>query len=303
MRKSEVFRELLQGQGMIVAPGAYDALTAKLIAAHGFGAVYVTGFGVSAALLGRPDLGLISLGEMVGHLGRINAAVGVPVIADADSGFGNALNVMRTVELYEQIGIAALHIEDQLVPKWHKPDGMPQVCSCEDHCEKIRAAVAARTDDSLCNIARTDALQRHGIREAVRRAQAYGDAGADMIFVHGASERADLEVIVREVPTPNLVNYSTLRESGATPMPSMDELAEMGFRVCIAAGEGLFCAARAVDQYLAVLKEHGTLPEAGYWFMPFERFSHVLGMDRYVDLERAHLPERPDSTYQGTPCP
>ena len=177
------------------------------------------------------------------------------------------------------------------MPKRHRPDGVPQVCSCEEHCGKIAAAIKARTDASLCIIARTDALQRHGIREAVQRARAYGDAGADMIFVHGASEWADLELIVREVSTPNLVNYSTLRESGAAPMPSMADLAEMGFRVCLAAGEGLFCAARAVDEYLTALKEHGTLTEAGDCFMPMERFSEVLGMDRYEALEREHLPD------------
>ena len=147
MSKRKKLRSMLQGDKIIVAPGVYDAIGAKLVERVGFEAVYITGFGVSASLIGQPDLGLITLTELATHAKNIDSAVTLPVIADAESGFGNALNVARAVGEYEKAGVAALHIEDQIVPKRYKPDGMPQVVSMEEHVNKIRSAVEARTDE------------------------------------------------------------------------------------------------------------------------------------------------------------
>ena len=291
MNKSVKFHELLKREGMIVAPGAYDAISAKIIDYHKFDAVYVTGFGVSAALLGKPDLGLISLGEMVNQLDYINSAVNIPVIADAESGFGNVLNVARTVELYEQIGIAAFHIEDQFIPKRYKPDGLPQVDSCKSHCEKISVAAAVRKNKSTCIIARTDALSRYGISEAIKRANSYGEAGADMVFIHSASMRNELELIIREVKFPNIVNYSTLRESANVSIPSLKELEEMGFKLCILAGEGLFSAVRAIDLYLDKLNKYGIIEELDESFISLKKFFKIIGIDKFLAIEKKHLPK------------
>jgi 2-methylisocitrate lyase-like PEP mutase family enzyme len=255
MNPRNSLRQLLRRKEMCVAPGAYDAFSAKMICNAGFPAVYVTGFGVTASLLGKPDIGFITLDEMAGHLRRITKVATVPVIADAEAGFGNAVNAMRTVQEYEAAGVAGLHMEDQYVPKRYKPDGLPQVVSAEEHVEKIRAAVEARSDPDFCIIGRTDALGRHGLAEAVRRANLYVEAGADMIFVHGAKNTADLHVIVREIGAPNVMNYSTLREGHVSPLPSFSDLEEIGFKLLILPIELLCAGAKAMARVLAGMKE------------------------------------------------
>src|SRR3954463_4191949 len=182
MRGGGTLRELLRNPEPVVAPGAYDAMSARLVEQAGFPAVYMTGFGASASLLGRPDVGLLSFGEMVDQARRLVQAVHVPVIADADDGYGNHLNVLRTVREYEAAGVAALHIEDQVAPKRCGHMAGKAVIPRGEMVEKVRAAVAARTGDLLL-IARTDARAPHGLEEALARAQAYKDAGADMLFV------------------------------------------------------------------------------------------------------------------------
>src|SRR5919197_4810872 len=173
--------ELLSRREPVVAPGAYDALSARLAEQAGFGAVYMTGFGASASLLGRPDVGLLSFGEMADHARRIVQAVGVPVIADADDGYGNPLNVRRTVHEYEAAGVAALHIEDQVAPKRCGHLAGKQVIPAGEMVEKVRAAVEARS--SLLVIARTDARAVEGLEAALERARRYREAGADVLFV------------------------------------------------------------------------------------------------------------------------
>ncbi|MCU1604352.1 MAG: putative isocitrate lyase-family protein putative carboxyvinyl-carboxyphosphonate phosphorylmutase, partial [Modestobacter sp.] len=174
-------RELLAGPQPLVAPGAYDALSARMVEQAGFDVVYMTGFGTTASLIGRPDVGLLSGAEMVDNARRIVGAVGVPVIADADTGYGNALNVLRTVQLYEQAGVAGIQLEDQVTPKkcGHMSD--KQVIGTGEMVGKIRAAVDARRDPALVLIARTDAVAVHGVEDAVARGRAYAEAGADLL--------------------------------------------------------------------------------------------------------------------------
>jgi 2-methylisocitrate lyase-like PEP mutase family enzyme len=289
MNPRNSLRELLRRKEMCVAPGAYDALSAKMICNAGFPAIYVTGFGVTASLLGKPDIGFITLDEMAGHLRRMTQVVTVPVIADAEAGFGNAVNAMRTVQQYEAAGVAGLHIEDQYVPKRYKPDGLPQVVSAEEHVEKIRAAVEARSDPDFCIIGRTDALGRHGLAEAVRRANLYVEAGADMVFVHGAKDAADLRVIVHEIKAPNVVNYSTLREGHVSPLPSFSDLEEIGFKLLILPGELLCAGAKAMARVLGGMKEGGG---KGFedLFMEPDAFLSELEAKRYRKLEERFLP-------------
>src|SRR3954469_13043961 len=199
-------RELLDGPEPVLAPGAFDGLSARLIERAGFPAVYLTGFGASASLLGRPDIGLLSFGEMVDHARRLVQAVGIPVIADADDGYGNPLNVVRTVREYEAAGVAALHIEDQVAPKRCGHMAGKQVIPASEMVEKVRAAVEARRGNLLV-IARPDARAVEGLDAALARARPYRDAGADALFVEAPVDEREIEVIADAFPdTPLVVN-------------------------------------------------------------------------------------------------
>ena len=217
----------LMEQGIVVAPFVFDGVQARMAEAAGFDAVYMTGFG-TAASHGLPDMGLIGLGEMSANAGRLAAAVDVPVIADADTGYGNEANVARTVEVYERAGVAALHIEDQ---EWPKRCGFlegKRVIPADEMVLKVEAAVAARKDPSLVVIARTDALAPHGWREALARARSYRDAGADLVFVDGLKTREAIERAATELQgIPQLLNSWLL-----TP----EEAEDLGFRLYIHLG-------------------------------------------------------------------
>src|ERR671938_560448 len=218
-------RELLGSGTPVVAPGAYDALSARLVEQAGFDVVYMTGFGTTASLVGRPDVGLLTGSEMVDNARRIAAAVDVPVIADADTGYGNALNVLRTVQLYEQAGIAGLQLEDQVMPKKCGHMSGKALIGADEMVGKIRAAVEARRDPDLVVIARTDAVAVGGLEEAIGRARAFADAGADLLFVEAPTSEEDLARIageLREV-APLVFNWA---EGGKTPLLPLERIAE-----------------------------------------------------------------------------
>ncbi len=208
-------RELLAGPEPVLAPGAYDALSARLVEGAGFGAVYVTGFGTSASLLGRPDIGLLTFSEMVDNARRIAQAVEVPVIADVDDGYGNPLNVIRTVREYEAAGISAVHIEDQVSPKKCGHMEGKQVIEASEMVEKIRAAVEARQSEEFVIIGRTDARAVEGIDGALERARLYREAGADVLFVEAPQSEEEISAVAEAFPdVPLLFNWV---ESGKTP--------------------------------------------------------------------------------------
>ena len=193
-------RALLDSGQTIVAPGAFDSLSARLVEEAGFPAVYMTGFGTSAALIGRPDVGLLTMTEMVGHAGRIAACVDIPVIADADTGYGNPLNVIRTVGAYEAAGVAGIHIEDQVAPKKCGHLEGKQVIPAEEMVQKIRAAVEARTQPEFVIIARTDARAVEGLERALQRGRMYREAGADVLFIEALTSEAEAEEAARAFP-------------------------------------------------------------------------------------------------------
>ena len=199
---------MVRGHEPILAPGAYDALTARLIEQAGFPAVYMTGFGTSASLLGRPDVGLLTMSQMVDNARRIVQAVDVPVIADADTGYGNPLNVIRTVQEYELAGVSAIHMEDQVTPKKCGHMENKQVIAATEMIEKIQAAVEARRSDDFLIIARTDARAVEGLDSAVRRARAYREAGADILFIEAPQNEEEVALVARAFPgVPLLFNY------------------------------------------------------------------------------------------------
>jgi len=229
MTKAGQLRKLLSEDGLITAPGAYDCITARVVEQSGFSAVYMTGAG-TAAMLGYPDYGLVTMSEMAENAGRIATAVSTPVIADADTGYGNELNVVRTVREYEQRGVAGIHLEDQGFPKKCGHLENKVVIPIEDYLAKIRAAVAAKRDPGFLIIARTDARAVLGFEEAVQRANAALDAGADMAFVEAPESLEEVAAVPRLVQGPCLLNMVW---RGKTPDVSLDDAQVMGYKLAI----------------------------------------------------------------------
>jgi 2,3-dimethylmalate lyase len=270
----------------VLAPGCYDALGARLIEEAGFAAVYMTGFGSSAGLLGRPDVGLLSMSEMADNARRIVEAVDLPVIADADTGYGNPINVLRTVREYERAGVAALHLEDQVAPKRCGHMEGKHVVPVAEMVEKVRAAVDARTSADLLIIARTDARAVEGLDAAIERAARYREAGADVLFVEAPQSVDEIRTIAaafKEVPL--LFNYA---EGGKTPPIEHALLAELGYAIVIFPIGTLLAATKAIRAVLARIKADGSpinvLPE-----LPrFGEFLDFIGLPEIRELEQRY---------------
>lgn len=245
-------RELLGGRGLITAPGVFDGISASLVARTGFEAAYMTGAGTAASGFGLPDIGLVTQTEMVDRARMIVGILGdVPLIADADTGYGAPLNVVRTVREYERAGVAALHLEDQAFPKrcGHLPD--KELVAVEDYLRTLHAALDARQDESLVVIARTDARGPLGVDAAIERGIRYSQAGADVVFVEAPHDEAEIERIAREVPGPLLINVVW---GGLTPELPAERLAELGYRIAIHPGAALAPAAEAMLRALAGMR-------------------------------------------------
>ena len=253
MTPRQKLRQLIAGSGYTMAPGAYDTLTAMLVEAAGFEAVYLTGGGYSRAS-GFPDLGLLTLSENARWIGMTADRVEIPVIADADTGYGNALNVIRTVREYEKAGAAGLHLEDQVAPKKCGHYEGKEVVSKEEMVGKIKAAVDTRRDTDLVIIARSDARAIEGLAAAIDRVNAYLEAGADVGFVEAPQSEGELRVVARDVKGPALVNVF---EGGKTPMLPASRLEGMGFRLGIYPSQTQRAAIRAALRVLKALKEDG----------------------------------------------
>jgi 2-methylisocitrate lyase-like PEP mutase family enzyme len=251
-------RDLIASDGLIVAPAVYDGLTAALIERQGFSAAYVSGAAASSAVLGRPDIGLMTSSEMVAHTSRLRAATSLPLIVDIDTGYGNELNVRHTIESYVRIGAAAVHIEDQVFPKRCGHLTGKAVIPAEDAASKVRAAVAARGDDDLVVIARTDARAPQGLGEAIDRANRFREAGADMIFVEAPESIAEIETIAARIDAPLVANVIA---RSRTPVLSTTELADLGFKLAIYPSVTAVAAVAAIDAALTALREQGRPPE------------------------------------------
>jgi 2,3-dimethylmalate lyase len=270
-------RALLATPGPVIAPGAYDALSARLIEHAGFDLVYMTGFGSTASLLGRPDVGLLSATEMIDNAGRIASAVELPVLADADTGYGNAINVLRTVTAYEQAGVAGLHLEDQVSPKRCGHLSGKAVIDVEEMVGKIEAAVAARRDPDLLLIARTDAAAVEGLDAALERARRYVAAGADALFVEAPTSEADIARVAGELRglAPLVFNWA---EGGRTPPLPLARIAELGFALVIFPIGTLLAATAGIQSLLATLRADGT-PAAALPGLPtFDGFTDLVGL-------------------------
>jgi carboxyvinyl-carboxyphosphonate phosphorylmutase len=280
-------RELLNSGQMIVAPGAFDPLAARLVEEAGFAAVYMTGFGTSAALLGRPDVGLLTMTEMADSAGRIAACVDIPLIADADTGYGNPLNVIRTVGAYEAAGVAGLHIEDQVAPKKCGHMEGKLVIGADEMAQKVKAAVDARTDPDFVIIARTDARAVEGLDSALDRARRYRDAGADVLFIEALVSEAEIEAAAAAFPdVPLLFNWT---EGGKTPPVSLDRLTELGYRIVIFPIGTLLAATAAMRRILKEIATSGT-PASLLGELPtFGEFTDFIGLPEVRQIEQRYI--------------
>ena len=279
-------RALLDSGQTIVAPGAFDPLSARLVEEAGFPAVYMTGFGTSAALLGRPDVGLLTMTEMADNAGRIAACVDVPVIADADTGYGNPLNVIRTVGAYEAAGVAGIHIEDQVAPKKCGHLEGKLVIPAEEMAEKVRAAVEARTQPEFVIIARTDARAVEGLERSLQRGRMYREAGADVLFIEALTSEAEAEEAVRAFPgVPLLFNWA---EGGKTPPISLDRVKELGYRIVIFPISTLLAATGAMRRILQEIARAGTPAVAMQELPTFAEFVDFIGLPQVREAEQRY---------------
>ena len=285
MTPRQKMRALIARQGYTMVPGAYDTLTARLVEQAGFAAVYLTGGGYSRAN-GYPDLGLLTLSENVRFIGLTVEAVGIPVIADADTGYGNAINLIRTVREYEKSGVAAFHLEDQVSPKKCGHYEGKEVISCAEMVGKIRAAVDTRQDPDLVIIARTDASAVEGLQAAIDRVNAYLEAGAGVGFVEAPRNVEELRTVARQVRGPALVNVF---EGGKTPMVPARELEAMGFRLGIYPSQTHRAAIRAAQKVLTALKEDGDTRRVEAELATFQEREDAVGTDRWRALEDKYL--------------
>ncbi len=279
-------RTLLDSGQTIVAPGAFDPLAARLVEEAGFPAVYMTGFGTSAALIGRPDVGLLTMTEMTESAGRIAACVDIPVIADADTGYGNPLNVIRTVGAYEAAGVAGIHIEDQVAPKKCGHMEGKLVIPAEEMVAKVRAAVDARMQPEFVIIARTDARAVEGLERALERGRMYREAGADALFIEAVVTEAEAEEAVRAFPgVPLLFNWA---EGGKTPPISLDRLVELGYRIVIFPISTLLAATAAMRWILQEIAEAGTPAAAMNTLPTFGEFTDFIGLPQVREIEQRY---------------
>lgn len=290
MERRERFRRNLDGGGIIVAPGAYDAWSARMVEQAGFKAVYMTGYGASASVLGAPDLGLMTATEMASQAARLSAAVNLPLIADADTGFGNPLNVMRTVRLYEAAGASSIQIEDQPMPKKCGHMENKQVVATKEMVARIRAAISARTDRNFLIIARTDARAVHGLDEALRRGEEYLKAGADILFIEAPESDEEMVTICRTFRgVPLLANVV---EAGKTPYHSTGELEEMGYSLAIFPISTLLATTRAIFGALEEIRDKGRLVGTTPT-VDFKTFNRMMGLEDFLRLEAALSGEKP----------
>ena len=278
-------RARLKAPGLITAPGVYDLISARIADRMGFSALYMTGFGVVASSLGLPDAGLATYTDMVGRVDQMCAVTKTPLIADADTGYGGLLNVAHTVRGYMKAGAAAIQIEDQEFPKkcGHTPGR--RVIACADMVKKIQVAVEARGEGETLIVARTDARTAHGLDEALRRAEAYAQAGADILFVESPESEREMEKICATCELPLMAN---MVEGGKTPVLSAQRLEELGYRIAIFPATGFLAAGAALTSVYETLRSEGSSVNAAAPLYNFTEFTRLMGFEEVWEFDRRH---------------
>jgi 2-methylisocitrate lyase-like PEP mutase family enzyme len=279
---------LLQKERTLVFPGVYDALGAKLVERVGFPLTFISGYSVAATQLGLPDFGYLTQTEMVATARRVCGSVKIPVIIDADTGYGNALNVIRTVNELIEAGAAGMFLEDQVWPKRCGHMKGKQVIPVEEHAQKIRAAVDARRGRDFFLVARTDARQVNGLEDAIQRCRRYKEAGADALFVEAPRSTEELQTIARELPAPLVAN---MLEGGVTPLLAKDELEKLGFQLVVCPLTALYAATKAMQDMFALIKSAGTTKTALDRLIPFKQFHDIIDLEAYYSLDERYRAE------------
>jgi 2,3-dimethylmalate lyase len=286
LMQAKKLRQLLNQPGLIIAPGAYDAWSARLIEMVGFPVVYMTGYGVSASVIGQPDIGLLTMTEMVNQARNIANAINIPLIADGDTGYGGVLNVIRTVREYEQAGIAAIQLEDQVYPKRCGHMEGKQLIAGDEMVAKVRAAVHARNSPDVMIIARTDARAVNGLRDAIERTKAYAEAGADIIFLEAPESVEEMRIVAGNIDKPLIAN---MVENGKTPFLTTDDLQKIGYKIVIYPVSTLYTLTKAVACTLERLKNDGTTQNCVGNMVEFHEFNEMIGVKKQRDLEKTFL--------------
>jgi carboxyvinyl-carboxyphosphonate phosphorylmutase len=286
MRKTTRLKQLILAPEILIMPGAHDSLVARIIEKAGFQAVTLGGYPATATLLGKPDVSLLGMTEMVEYTRRICGAVDVPVFTDGDTGYGNVTNVYRTVKEMERAGVAGMFIEDQVFPKRCGHMEGKQVIPAEEMVAKIKAALDARTDPDFVLMARTDALAVHGIEEAIHRGNLYREAGADLIFIEAPQTIEEMKRINREVDAPTMANNV---EGGKSPLLSAKALESIGYNVVVFPIASTYCIARAVTDLMNELKEKGTTESFLDRMITFTSFNELVGLPDIRKKEEGYL--------------
>ena len=278
-------KEALDRKGTLVMPGVFDALSARIAHRAGFDVIFTTGYGISATLLGEPDFGILTQTEMLSTIYRICGAVPTPVIVDSDTGYGNAVNVVRTVTELMRAGAAGMFLEDQVWPKRCGHMRGKQVVPLDEYLKKLNAAVAARGDGDLFIVARTDARQALGVDEAIRRGNAFKENGADAVFIEAPESREEMREIARNVPGPLVAN---MIERGTTPLMTPAELGELGYALIVWPVGPLYSAAMALKDYYSNLRETGTGEALMDRLLPFDEFHEIVGLEEKYALDEKY---------------
>lgn len=283
-RNAQLRARLAQDK-IVLVPGAYDGLSARLVEGAGAEAVYLSGSGVAASQ-GLPDIGLITYSDMLERAAQVANVVDIPIIADGDTGYGNASNVAHTVRGFEQAGVSAIQLEDQTFPKRCGHFEGKTVVPLEEMLTKLYAALDARSDENFLIIARTDTRATHGLEEAILRGQAFAETGVDMVFVEAPQSREELEQISREIEAPLLVN---LPEGGKTPLLSARELEQMGYDIVLHANMALRAAAKQMQRVLRHLLDTGNSDDILDQLITFEERHRITGFYEYQSQEQTYL--------------
>jgi methylisocitrate lyase len=282
MAKANLIRSLLKEKGQLIMPGVYDALSAKIASRAGFEVIFVTGYSLSATLLGEPDFGLLTQTEVVNAARRICAVVNVPVIVDADTGYGNAINVIRTVQDLVRADAAGMFLEDQVWPKRCGHMRGKQVVSLDEQLNKLHAAIEAKQNKDLFIVARTDSRQALGLQEAIKRGIAFKEAGADAVFIEAPESKEEMKEIARQVPGPLVAN---MLERGATPLMGPVELKDLGFELVVWPLAPLYSVARSLTEVYTTLRRDGSTLAMLDRLMPFDEFNEIVGLDDKYALD------------------
>ncbi|HEV8726256.1 MAG TPA: isocitrate lyase/PEP mutase family protein [Candidatus Binatia bacterium] len=280
MTNAQLIRRALVEHGQLIMPGVYDALSAKIAARAGFEVIFITGYSVSATLLGEPDFGLLTQTEVVGAARRICSVVDTPVIVDADTGYGNAINVIRTVQDLIRAGASGMFLEDQVWPKRCGHMKGKQVIALDEQLKKLTAAVEAKGDSDFFIVARTDSRQALGLNEAITRGIAFKQAGADAVFIEAPESKDEMKEISQQVPGPLVAN---MLERGVTPLMGPTELKDLGFDLIVWPLAPLYAVAKSLTDVYSTLRCKGSTLEILDRLMPFNEFNGIVGLDeKYV---------------------